>query len=1837
MPHFKLGGNVNKMAVANPTMEFDAVPVAVEFDAVPVDDFDAIPVDVDPAVVQQEAMKATTGAKQALGVMRAPQSLDSPEENEKTNWERSNELQALKRVANDLEREGPSSEWDKARKAVESKMMEINPDSEAGRAEMGEYWKETQSAQNAGIRRANQSAGLMSTGKVIANSAMRNLVPATGGGLGAAAFLVPGGGLARMALSLAGGFMGAQAAGHGQEAVLQLTETPEQTQARQQSAAEEAQRDPLSTSVGALVAPGVFFGPSLGNIAKAMTGNKVALQNVLTAGGIGAGMEVVSATAMGNPIEAKNVIAGGVFNMLMSEPNRLGRRLGFPTDFIPDAAKPTGPGPRIGGDAEPTSDVGTIAGMRQRAGMPRVTAEPVVEPTTTPAEATPVGEVGAPVPVRGGESKLPEKVFRAMSEAELTEALKTGAIKSNSSMSLPIEKSLGLTAFGSSADDVRMYENVNRQRGGKSYVVEVEPSPDMRPDWTELPELRKQRDEMTLETSELRETLKREGDSWENAPMFKDWIAKNEADLVALNKRLEGMKTEAQLPAKGAKLPYLQTPNPVEVSRIKKITEVSADGEKDVTSDFLGKPPVVEQAPAPETPVIPPTEPPPPDGGGVPPARPAGEPAPENLTTIRNKVVDAERVARGEPPMDAVEPVGNAEFFRQAREMEAADPRAAARLVDELAENPRTIEPVEQVLLMRERQRLKSEWNSAAQRVLEAKKAGDVEAEANANADLEAANKQLLYNETVTGRGGGASTNVARSLQIRQAFMAEDFTPAQMALDLQMKQGGEPLSKEQMDAVQKQSEAILRTDAELQKIRDAAEKQKSAEAIDAKIAETTAKNEAAVDPAVRTLTERIIARLDTAAKNAEKSLRSRLANLGSAPDPLIVLDVAKIAAARTAKASIEFAQWSAEMISKWGEKIRPFLQPGWDQRDQHIDTAIDAGAGTKKKEVAAKIKAPKVPLDAPAQQARVEAAIGKRIKEGKGLNSIIPFINRLQDSFIAQGVTEREALIDAVHGALKQHDPAITRDETMEVMSKYGQSTPLSKDPVKMTRREVDGQIQQMLKLRDISEGTPLPKSGPERPVPGPVWRNLIKAVNAAKKKFGVKVTNPETQLKSTLDGVKTRLNNSIEDMALEIETGVKRPDQTEIEYTQEIAILQAMKGRLQSTLRDIDGPKTVSEEARIAAAKRGLEVTIAMKQRRLAGEEARVKKGVSTPEIEALRAESEALTAQLAEVNAADAVLKENRKAEGLVRQIEATEELLTSNTAKASTQTADTQLVAEAKAQLRGLREQLAEKRANDPQRQLEAIEKTEQALEASIRKLDAELESGTTAPLAKKTAAQSERIEYLKAQKDALLKLRTQLRNEARPKLAPEELKLKARMTYLRNAAADLRRRTAAGEFTRAERQPVDLSKNPEAVKLAAEHTKARREHEDAKFLAEQAQRKNWQKLTDKVSEVLGASRPVLASTDISAPGRQGSFLLFGDLIFNPKRAFRQLKKMFQQGVSEKTHQEQQAAIKLRPNAEFYEQDGLRLTSLDGQLSAREEHQMSNLAEKIPGLGKAVVRPSNRAYSGFMNEQSVDAYDAMANWLGGRQNMNKDTAEFMAAAINDFTGRGNIKDPRGKIVSNFLAKYLFSPRFWLSNMSKAVGRPVWRGIVRDVVNGNWKNVDPKARLLVAGQYAKWMSAVVAMGGLATLAGGSIEWDPRSADFLKLKFGDKRYDIGGGMGSLITFMSQVISGKRKVKGKLEKVRHDGGTRPQVDAGQLWMRYERNKLAPIPGAAYDIARGIHPSYEDVTPLSIIQNTTIPIPIMDTYKFFKRDNPASALKDTIINMTGVTVKDYGDR
>lgn len=204
---------------------------------------------------------------------------------------------------------------------------------------------------------------------------------------------------------------------------------------------------------------------------------------------------------------------------------------------------------------------------------------------------------------------------------------------------------------------------------------------------------------------------------------------------------------------------------------------------------------------------------------------------------------------------------------------------------------------------------------------------------------------------------------------------------------------------------------------------------------------------------------------------------------------------------------------------------------------------------------------------------------------------------------------------------------------------------------------------------------------------------------------------------------------------------------------------------------------------------------------------------------------------------------------------------------------------------------------------------------------------------------------------------------------------------------------------------------------------------------------------------------------------------------------------------------------------------------------------------------------------------------------------QRVTDDMIRDLGNYVNWATGRGSLPPE----IAVLMSPVFFAPRNLVSRFELA-----------------YMFLNPFTSNAVRWEMAKDLSAFMATGQmmlvLTKLAGGSVELDPRSADFGKGRFGDTRIDMWGGYQQIVRYLFQAVSEERKTAtGQI--VSDDG-------LNILW-RYVRSKLSPSIGFQVDLMHdgdlvGDRPDFTSIPGLrTFAKNTFLPLFIQDTIDAYR--------------------------
>jgi hypothetical protein len=559
-------------------------------------------------------------------------------------------------------------------------------------------------------------------------------------------------------------------------------------------------------------------------------------------------------------------------------------------------------------------------------------------------------------------------------------------------------------------------------------------------------------------------------------------------------------------------------------------------------------------------------------------------------TSIKNAVVDQEREKRGLPP--AMQPSRRAfgPVWEEAMALVEREPSTQDVLIAELSDNPRPISDLEDALLLHRQIGLQAQYDTTIQELSDAQQSGNTARVAEVRPLADMLSLELLNLYDINKAVGTANS---RGLNARKMMANEDFTLVRMmymkrdALDV------DRLTNDELQVVQKSNARIASLEKQLDEHRQRLEAMEAEKALEDRLSATEKSVKAKRTKRASAAREDV----DAAWKDFESILSGRL--FANPLDPELVASATNLARAYVrlgvAKIADFLQQVAARIGSERASKVEDAMRSAWT-------TAI----------------AEEVPK---ATQKALDGEAG----------SISRFAQRLAEFFLSGGITSRDELVNAVHTELVKAIPGLTRRQTMDAISGYGQFQALSKDEIKAQLRDLKGQMQQVAKLEDMQKGRAPLKTGPERRRPSDEERRLVAQVNAMKRAGGFTVTDPERQLRTALDAVKTRLRNQISDLEEQITTR-ERIVRTRKETTldKEAQALIGRRDRLRQQFDEIFGVREMTDAQRVRNALTAVKRSIEEYQRRITDRDVdpkpRTSKTPITEELAALRAERDAL-----------------------------------------------------------------------------------------------------------------------------------------------------------------------------------------------------------------------------------------------------------------------------------------------------------------------------------------------------------------------------------------------------------------------------------------------------------------------------------------------------------------------------------------------------------------------------------------------------------------------------------
>lgn len=372
---------------------------------------------------------------------------------------------------------------------------------------------------------------------------------------------------------------------------------------------------------------------------------------------------------------------------------------------------------------------------------------------------------------------------------------------------------------------------------------------------------------------------------------------------------------------------------------------------------------------------------------------------------------------------------------------------------------------------------------------------------------------------------------------------------------------------------------------------------------------------------------------------------------------------------------------------------------------------------------------------------------------------------------------------------------------------------------------------------------------------------------------------------------------------------------------------------------------------------------------------------------------------------------------------------------------------------------------------------------------------------------------------------------------------------------------------------------------------------------------------------ILDVAGTTKSLRATADLSATFRQGIKLLgTGKYKIWAKSTAKQLKAAVKELGGENALDQHMADIYSREN--FLNGNYKRMGVAVGDVV--EEAFPSKALGKVPGL-RRIYSASDAAYTIFNQQARADlADDLIDKAVKAGVDITKE-GKSIGALANALTSRGNLGKLEGSAADG-LNKLFFSPRLLKSNIDVLGGH-----VVTGAGGSNFVRKEAAKNLM---KIAATTYAVLTIAD--SVRPNSVEWDPRSSNYGKIKIGNTRFDVTGGMSSLVTLGSRLVTGSTKssttdIMSKLNDKENDQYSRSYAD---LLASFAENKLSPAARVLTDYATGEDFTGKKPTLGSTIRNLTVPITVDNYGELIKDPNAAPFVASIILDGLGLGANTY---
>ncbi len=376
-------------------------------------------------------------------------------------------------------------------------------------------------------------------------------------------------------------------------------------------------------------------------------------------------------------------------------------------------------------------------------------------------------------------------------------------------------------------------------------------------------------------------------------------------------------------------------------------------------------------------------------------------------------------------------------------------------------------------------------------------------------------------------------------------------------------------------------------------------------------------------------------------------------------------------------------------------------------------------------------------------------------------------------------------------------------------------------------------------------------------------------------------------------------------------------------------------------------------------------------------------------------------------------------------------------------------------------------------------------------------------------------------------------------------------------------------------------------------------------------------------EAISKLAGIAKGIKASLDDSAIFRQGWKTVFTNPKIWAENAVKSFADIAKQLGKSPLNNEVMDGIKAdvysRPNAIDNTYQKMKL-----DIGTGEEAYPASIPEKIPLFGR-LYKASEVAYNGFLMRMRADIADKYIRIAKENGVDLTDPLQMRSIGLltNSLTGRGSLGsfERVGKQVNTVF----FSPKSAKASFDFLTLHAA-------------DNMSTFARKQAAINLLKVASGTAVIMGVAmAINPKSVELDPRSSDFGKIRIGNTRFDISGGMSSVITLAARLLtlSSKSTVTGKVTSLNSGKfGSQTGVD---VFTNFLENKLSPAASVVKDLMKGQDFQGNKPTLAGETSNLLTPLPITNVQELMNTPNSANTLIAAMADALGIVTNSYAPK